>query len=459
MKSDNAIRRARERDRRIALTTGASIGARAVSLLTVLISVPMTANYLGVERYGLWATIASFLALLGFADLGIGNGLLNAISECHGRSDQETARQYVSGAFVMLGGIALLLGIAFAAIYPWISWRAIFNVSDPLAVAEAGPATAAIFACFVVSIPLSIVQRVQQGYQEGFIDSAWSAAGKLASLAGLLVVVKLKGGLLWLVLAVAGLPVIFNGINSIALFVFRKPALQPRLSDFRWRHARRILDAGLLFFIIQAAFAIAFSTDNLILAHYLGPNAVAEYAIVYQMFNLGPILVNMFLNALWPAYGEAIVRGDSHWIQATFRRSMIIGLVVNVPYALLLLFFGNTALHLWVGNKITVPFIALAAFAIWTMMSSFNGAIAMFLNGANAIRFEAILGSVMACVNLTLSIVLTQILGLSGVIWGSVIAQAVIVLIPSSIYISRFKQRLTATDNMSGGIYAVGADR
>jgi O-antigen/teichoic acid export membrane protein len=127
-------------------------------------------------------------------------------------------------------------------------------------------------------LQLSIVQWVQQGYQEGFIDSAWSVAGKLASLAGLLVVVKLKGGLLWLVLAVAGLPVIFNGIDSIVLFVFRKPSLQPRLRDFRWRHARRILDAGPLFFIIQAAFAIAFSTDNLILAHYLGPNAVAEYS-------------------------------------------------------------------------------------------------------------------------------------------------------------------------------------
>ena len=43
----------KERHRRIALTALASFVARAVNVLTVLVSVPMTVHYLGEERYGL----------------------------------------------------------------------------------------------------------------------------------------------------------------------------------------------------------------------------------------------------------------------------------------------------------------------------------------------------------------------------------------------------------------------
>ena len=63
--------RAQERHRRIALTALASAAARGIGVATSLISVPLTLHYLGVERYGLWMTISSVIAMLGFADLGL----------------------------------------------------------------------------------------------------------------------------------------------------------------------------------------------------------------------------------------------------------------------------------------------------------------------------------------------------------------------------------------------------
>jgi O-antigen/teichoic acid export membrane protein len=450
--------RAQERHRRLLLTTAASVGARLVSLATIVISVPLTANYLGVERYGLWVTIGSLLALTSIADLGIGNGLLNAIAECHGHGDSEGARRYIASSFAMLTTIALLAGLLFAVLYPWLPWQRIFNVSDPLAVAEAGPATAAVFVCFLANIPLNVIQRVQQGYQEGFADSAWAAGGKLLSLACLFVVVWLRGGLPSLVMAVSGIPVVVSCINGIALFGFRKPSLRPRLADVHWAYTKRILDTGFLFFVIQIAAAVAYSTDNLILAHMIRPSAVTEYSIVYQMFSFGPILLSMFLNALWPAYGEAMVRGDSQWIRSTFHRSIVIGLAVNVPYSVTLMFFGNQVIRVWVGNRVSASFLVLLAFMIWTIMNSFNGAIAVFLNGANAMRFQAICASIMACVNLVLSIVLTRMIGLSGVIWGSIIAHSLVIFVPSSIFISRLMQRLMIAGHTHGELTAFEAE-
>ncbi|HEX3524994.1 MAG TPA: hypothetical protein VHT52_23270 [Stellaceae bacterium] len=80
------------------LTTLASTLARAIGLLTTLVTVPLAIRYLGGERYGLWMTITSLIAMIGFLDLGIGNALIGAIAEAQARNDREQAR----GAFPRL---------------------------------------------------------------------------------------------------------------------------------------------------------------------------------------------------------------------------------------------------------------------------------------------------------------------------------------------------------------------
>ena len=94
--------RSKERYRRVVLTAGSSFVSKGVTILTGLISVPLTVHYLGAERYGLWMTISSTIAFLTFADLGLGNGLLNAVSKANGLDDQADATTAVSSAFFML---------------------------------------------------------------------------------------------------------------------------------------------------------------------------------------------------------------------------------------------------------------------------------------------------------------------------------------------------------------------
>jgi O-antigen/teichoic acid export membrane protein len=151
----------------MALTSLASVVARGVTILTALVSVPLTVKYLGTERYGMWMTASSVIALLGFADFGMGNGLLNAVSEAHGKDDRKTAHMYVSSAFFMLLGVAAMILCLFALSYSFISWPRVFNVTSELAAQEAGPAMAVFVASLAMNMPLGVAQRVQMGYQEG----------------------------------------------------------------------------------------------------------------------------------------------------------------------------------------------------------------------------------------------------------------------------------------------------
>ena len=87
-----------QRIRRAFLSTLASAAARGTVVLTSLLSVPLTLGYLGKERFGLWMVISSLVALLGLADLGVGNGLLNVLAKAYGKDDRDAARVGVSSA-------------------------------------------------------------------------------------------------------------------------------------------------------------------------------------------------------------------------------------------------------------------------------------------------------------------------------------------------------------------------
>jgi len=435
--------RSRERHRRVALTALASASAKGVSVLTAMISVPLAIKYLGTERYGLWMTISSVIAILGFADLGMGNGLLNMISQAYGKDDREMAREYVSSAFFMLCGIALTLAAIFIAIYPRVPWPRVFNVSSAQAVVESGPAMAVFAGCFLLNIPLGIVQRVQIGYQEGFANSLWQGIGNLLGLAGVLLMIYLQAGLPWLVLAMAAAPVLATTLNAVVLFGFKRPWLWPNWGSATGKAARRILQLGVLFFALQVAVALAYSSDNIVTAQVLGPEAVTQYSVAMKLFSIAPMILGMVLTPLWPAYGEAITRGDVAWVKKTLVRSLVLTLLVTGLLSVLLVLFGGQIVRLWVGPEILPPFLLLLGLGIWMVIMAAGNAVAMFLNGAGIVRFQVICATLMTAGAILGKVFLAQRIGIPGIVWGTIIAYTVFVVIPLVILIPRLLSTMT----------------
>jgi|YelNatPaOPRAMG01_1025707.scaffolds.fasta_scaffold03368_5 O-antigen/teichoic acid export membrane protein len=435
--------RSQERYRRVALTAVASAGAKIVAIVTMLITIPLTLRYLGTERYGMWMTINSIVAMMGFADLGMGLGVMNAVSEAHGMEDRQAAVRYVSSGFFMLSAVALLMLLCFAVLYPLIPWQEVFNVKSPQAIREAGPAMAVFVACFLVNLPLGIVQQVQLGYQEGFVNSLWESAGKVLGLVGLLLVIYLQAGLAWLVLAVAGAPVMAWLFNSISLYGFSRPWLRPRLWNYHGASARKVLYTGLFFFILQMGVVLIYGSDNLIITQFLGPAEVTQYAIPYQMFNLCLFVFNIMIAPLWPAYAEALARGDMNWVKKTLGRSLKLILLSTGPIAIFLIIFGNQILHLWVGPKINPPLLLSIGLGIWMVVLPFGSAMSILLNAANIFRFQIIFISLTLIFSIIFKCFFIYYYKLPGIIWGTILAYVIFFLVPYSIFIHKvlFKER------------------
>lgn len=429
--------RSRERHRRALLTGISALLAKIIAVSTSLITIPMTLQYLGTERFGLWMTISSVIAILGFADFGIGNGVLNAVADAHGQENVEEIQRSVSSAFALLGVIAVFLLAVFATVYGIVDWGHFFNVSSQLARREAGPATAVFVICFALNVPADVVQRLQLGLQEGFISKLWQLAGSIAGLIGVILVIHFHLGLPWLLGALAGAPLLVTVANNIVFFGWMRPDLRPGLRLISRAVMYRIARLGLLFFVLQVVVAVAYSSDNFIVAKLLGPEAVTRYSVTAKMFSLISLGLSMFLGPLWPAYGEAVSRGDLAWVKRTLIRSTAAASLIAAVAATFLVLLGPAVLQFWVHQTISPPFLLLLGLGLWSIMDAAAQSVAMFLNGVSVILSQAVVASIFACGCLALKIYFVRRFEIAGVPWATLLSYTCLSAVPFAILIPR----------------------
>lgn len=434
--------RGAERNRRAALTGGASTLARVVQVGTSLITVPLTLKYLGNERFGLWMTISSVLAMAAFADFGVGNGVLNTVAKAFGKDDMEGVRKAVSSGFAVLNTIAALLLLSFFSIYRFVNWADFFRVISPTARAEAGPALTVFAVCFALNISMDVVQRVQLGLQQGYRYGLWQLCGSAAGFIGVLAGIWLHVSLPVLVIAIAGAPIFATTLNAIHFFGFVRPDLCPTRKLVSRDVISQIARLGGLFFLLQVVAAVAYSADNFIIARTLGAVNVPQYSIPQRMFALITMMSAMLVAPLWPAYGEAISRGDMPWVRRTLGRSLLIVLIAGTIASGTLLLLSHKLIYWWVGPRIHPPFLLLAGLAIWTVISCCGDALAMFMNGAAIIRLQLVVASVFGATCLATKILFIHHYGVSGIPWATIVSYVIMVVLPYSLFVPHTMNKL-----------------
>jgi O-antigen/teichoic acid export membrane protein len=431
-----------ERNRRAMLTGSAAALARVVQIGTSLITVPLTLKYLGNERFGLWMTISSVLAMAAFADFGVGNGVLNTVAKAFGQDDMVGVRKAVSSGFAILNSIALILLLLFFSIYSFVNWGGFFRVVSPLAKLEAGPALAVFAVCFALNIAMDVVQRVQLGLQQGYRYGLWQLSGSIAGFIGVLSGIWLHASLPVLVIAIAGAPVIATTLNAIHFFGFVRPELRPDWAFVSRDTISQIARLGGLFFVLQVVSSVAYSADNLIIARTLGVINVPDYAIPQRMFALISMMVLMLAAPLWPAYAEAIARGDFQWIRRTLRKTLLIAFGISCMASLLLLVLAPTLIRLWIGTRIHPPFLLLLGFAIWTVIECTGNTLAVFLNSAAAVRIQITLSVIFAVICVCMKVFMAKHFGPVAIPWSATISWLTMEAVPWVFFVPRLLRKL-----------------
>lgn len=406
--------------------------ARALSSLLTLISLPLAVRYLGPERYGVWATVVSVVVWVNLLDLGIASSLTNLISQAYARQDRKEAARAFSNALAVTIGTIALAACFFCVIWSRVDWIAVFN-ANPALKSEIRATVLVAIVLTLTNLPLNLAGKVFAGYQELHTYNKTLALGAVGSVVGLLVGIGLGVSMPVLFLLSFGSVTLAGIATMLWLVVWHKPYLRPQLGLVHLRHALNLLSTGWSFLLIQAAAMVVFSTDNIIVSHYLGAAEVTPYSVTWRVVGLGSLLQVLVFPALWPAYAEAHARGDSEWIRRTFGVVMRTTVALNVAWAVFLFIFGRLGIGLWAGRAAVPSRSLLLAMAFWSVIAGFMTAQSCLLGALNRTRVQAVASVLAAIVNIVLSIVLVVRIGSLGVILGTILSYVVVLVIPQSL--------------------------
>ena len=381
-----------------------------------MVSVPLVLHTVGPERYGVWLSISSLVAFLWVADFGVSRGLVTVFASALGQNDRERASAIVSSAFFTLGGLGLGVGLLLLAVFWFVPWCKLLNVTTPLAQAEVPLTIGIVLVCWLAEWIGRIVPRIQEGMQAGYWNHIWSAAARLLSLAALVVAARSSAGLPLLALALAGVPTLGNLLNA-AVLLRTNPELLPRWSRFRRDLSGEVLRGGLGFLGLDLSYVVIFNGCYLVVANVLGPAAVAEFGVPARAFAVVNMLVSVLVVPLWPAYAESLARGDFDWIRKAFGRSMWLTLAASVLPSAVLVLFGRQLVALWVGDAVKPTALLLVSFGAWNIVTALGNATGVFLNGTGAVRSSAVTQITAAIVVVPLELLVAPRLGLVGVLW------------------------------------------
>ena len=438
--------RANSRNTRAALTAASSVGAKGLAGLITLISIPLTLHYLGAERFGLWMTIASLQSVFAFADFGLGNGVLNTVAEAYGHGDLSLVSRAVRSAVVLQSLVAAGLLALFWLLASFVSWPKLLHVTGAVAAREVRPAILIFASIFFVRSVVQVVQQAQYGLQMGFVANAWTAAGNILALLGLVIAAHRHAGIPVLCLVVSGLPVLSGAMNA-TWWLSSRPNVPQAGETSVPGHSRllaRMMHVGLLFFLLQVAAALNLGIDPLIVNAVLGPKAVATFSVVQKPFELLSILLLLLLQPLWPAYREAVVSGDTGWVRSTFRRAFLVTLALSSCIALVMAFVGRPLIALWTGHTLRPPEALILAYCAAHLFLATQTPLAFFLNGLGRIRFQLLLAIPVISLSILLKFLLSSRFGLPAIPWVTVWVGVVLMLPAQALYVRRIGRQLVS---------------
>ncbi len=457
--------RARERHRRAFWITATSFLSRGLAAAVSVITVPLTLGYLGKQQYGMWMALSSLLTWMALADFGLARGLQNHLAEAYGNDDSDSAGRHMSTAFFALGSIAAVIATLLVPALVLVPWERLLEVTEPALIRELRPTLAAVMVVFLAQFPLNVVGQAYAAYQRTHISNLFGIAGSVLSIVLLLVVIHLRLGLPWLIVASGGLTVALTIVN-FGYLLRDMPALRPRLAHVTRATLGELMSVSTPMLLFQIGALLINEAQIVLIARCLGLSAVTDWSVFMRVFQVPVLVVAMIESPYAPMLREAFVRGDEPWFRRTFFGLLKIKVLLTLVGAALYLLAGDPVAGLLSGSSVSFGWRVWALGGLLLVVGCWNGTYTVLFMAVN--RLWILVATVLA--NGAVTLWLTWALaarGMTGLVMAYVAFSVVITawlmpILSRSVFReaaarAEEKRQLSASEE-SGESLALGVD-
>ena len=384
------------RSKRSQIVVRNAAGSFAIKVFAMAIDfakVPVLLSFLDSSHYGVYITIASIVAWTHQFDFGLGSGLRYKLTEAISTRNETRGKQLVSTAYLSMSAIMLAVLLMSLPIIFNLNWNNILNC-DFIGLSELVLCVCMVLAVFVVQFVLELITVVLQSDQRAAISNIFKPLANLLTVVVVLVMRNYTHNSLFLACLAMTVPiVVVLFIANVWLFFKRYNMIAPSFHDFRRDCIRDIYSLGLKYFAGQFSSLIVFSTASFLLSHYVNPVEAAVYNTAWTYFGLIVMFNAMVLTPLVAAVTDAYVKGEERWIKNIFIKIRIYSFVLTAG-SLIMLAVSQIAFHLWVGDKIIVPWGLAVIMTVYFICNIWITPYKNFLGGVGKMNVTVIISFV-----------------------------------------------------------------
>src|ERR1700722_6272824 len=402
----------------------ASFLIKGLNIAIGLVLVPMTIHYVNPTQYGIWLTLSSIIAWLGFFDIGLGNGLRNKFAEALAKGDQSRAKVYVSTTYAILTIIISIILLLFFCLNPFLNWGKILNAPPELE-RELSLLAMIVFSSFALRFVLQLITTILTADQKPARASLFNLFGSVFSLIVIYILTKTTtGNLVYLGLGLAFTPVLVFCASSIWFYSGEYKKYAPSIKHIDFSLSRDLMGLGVKFFVIQIAAIVLYETANIVISQLFSPAEVTPYNIAYKYFGIVSMVFSIIMTPYWTAFTEAWHKKDLGWIKTTMKTLNRLSLLAIIAL-LVMLAVSSFAFRLWVGKEVIVPAGISIVMAAYFIIYVRNMTYIYFLNGIGKVKLQLYSSVAGMIINIPLAVFLGRKMGVAGVLLSSVILNGI----------------------------------
>jgi Membrane protein involved in the export of O-antigen and teichoic acid len=400
---------------------------KGISVLISLFLTPLTIDYVGVERNGIWLTLYSMAFWLNLFDIGLGNGMKNKLAEAKANGDNNLARKYVSSTYAIIGFVCIFIFLLFLIINPYLDWMKILG-SVPAQYAKEVDGLVFIFVlAFCFTFVLNLIKVIATSDQRPALGAVMDVVGQVLILIGVLILSKTTPpSLISLGFVTAFAPVLVYLIASIILFSKRYKKWKPSLKLVNLSLAKNMMNLGVKFFIATcAAFLVTYTLPFLIL-RLNTPIDVTNYNAAFKLFSVGYTLMGFIVFPYWASFTDAYTKKDFDWMKKSIKTLYKFYFIFIISQIIFLL-FSSYIYDIWINrwlspeNTLTIPFSLSVTVCIYVSVLCWLNINIYPLNGIGKVNLQVYSSIVEIILLLPISLFLGHLLGTIGIVLTPVI--------------------------------------
>lgn len=376
-------------------------------------------KYLGVEILGLDGLFASVISVLSIADLGLGSAVIYSLYRPIAEKDEKTIAAYISffnKVYSIIGCIVILIG--FLTI-PFLKYlinldASINNVTIIYILTILSTATTYFFSSRRI-----IFEADQSSYKITSIDFVFNVGLKIGQI---IVILLFREYIIVLIIRV-----LFALFNNIVIYLrgnahyrylteYKREKLERKHIIALWKNTGVIM-------CHKIGGVLVSGVDNMIISAFIGTLFSGFYSNYLLIISCITAFITLGLNALVPSVGNLRVTSENtehHY--RVFKEILLTNYILSTFAGVMLYVELDNLINVWVGTdfllKKEVVFLLCFNFYISTMRygcGAFNTAAGYFKQTLIKPIAEGI-------INLIVSLVLVQHVGMLGVFLGTTIS-------------------------------------